>query len=481
MFDFVDNKLKTLIESEEDLEQNEVVEEDESDDGEKILSEAEELNEELRDDDSDIYTEMDNYIIESMKEQLRLEVLGDENISESDKVKMLKKISTLVFEDEDVIEFVNQYISPVVEICESFINQESEDPLVIPLVVYEIAAILEDAKTGRITDIYMVEDGEDVMIKDVEHDKEKDNTVEGKKDAKEEGKEVTKASENSDVIISSEMAMELINLSLDEHGCFDKDNRDSAINEAINLLALIGFDNLRPNIFEVVENIYFHDKKAEGKGQKRFFEIMEDIKSGENFPIDNFGSLDENIVGDYFIKESTEERIQRTICGQYDQVLNEADDEQLKEKIAKDVYQDWVKARSFIKNHYTNWGTKLRGLQNKFNKKLVKRSAIGGAVLTAAAILAVSIAAYRNKKYGVCQVVNNRYDKVKCLVGACDDAIRAIKSQRVACKSFAKSPAKCEMRSDKLIVRWEKKKQKYIKKLAKIKVKEQKLSTKYSK
>ena len=492
MFDFVNKKLaeRQIVTENEDFSQEdqdnlEYIFGEDEESGEAILNENENLLEE--DDDSDILEAMDKYLVASMKEQMRLEVLADSDFSDSDKVKALQKISEITFEEEDVLEFAEQYIKPILEICESFIDNDSKDAIVVPVPVYEVCAILEDAKLGRITDIYMVED-EEAMVTDTEDQYEKDNkdTNGDEDDGTAEDNVDNISSGTGDNVINAEMAMELINLSLDEHNVIDKNDRDAVINESINLMAMYGFDSLRPNIIEVVESVYFHDKKAEDKGQKRFFEIMEDIKSGESFPIENFGSLDENTesVGDYFINENTENRIMNFIGGRYDYLTEDAISDALSGKkdtlsrVEDHISKLWNLGRGkhkVIVDKLKKYYDRGNELVNKYGKT-IKRSAL---TLTAAAILAVSIAAYRNKKYGVCMVVKNRADKVKCLISACEDAIRAIKAQKHGCKEFAKSPAKCEIRSDKLILKWEKKKHRYMEKLVSIKQREHEIEKNY--
>lgn len=448
-FDLVNKKIENLI-KESDMEIDDVFQEDEMEDG--ILLESQDNEEDL-----DIFKEMDSYLIEAMREQMRLEILADSNLSDSEKITLFKKVSEIQFDDNDIVQFAEQYISPVVELCESFItNKNSDDTFVIPVVNYEIAAILEDARCGRIGDDSLLEDGEEAMVNDEEGGEEECDEECDKEDNTESNSEIK---EEINGVINTELAKELIAISLEENGIKNKKEQERIVNETINILALYGFDNLRPNIAEIVENVYMYDRRAEKKDNKRFFEVVEGIKAGEEINSEEFFEEDIEIQDELLIfTEGTEDRISNYISGQYS-VLTEAGAAGININVDPETAAkswDWVKS----KNDQIR-----KAVENIFNKNRqhLKKAAYGSAGLTMAAIVAMSIAAYRYKKYGICQTIANKKKKYTCMASACDTAIRAVEAQKRACVN-AKNPEKCKIKCDKIIQKWLLKKKKYIEK-----------------
>jgi hypothetical protein len=313
---------------------------------------------------------------------------------------------------------------------------------------------LEDARCGRIGDESLLEDGEESMVNDEEGGEEDCEEECDKEDNTESDTEIKEEINN---VINTELAKELIAISLEENGIKNKKEQERIVNETINILALYGFNNLRPNIAEIVENVYMYDRRAEKKDNKRFFEVVEGIKSGEEIKPEEFFEEDIEIQDELLVfTEATEERVSNYIAGQYS-ILTEGPLINATVNVDKESTQkakDWIKASNEKIQKY------IGGVFNK-NRHHMKRAAYGAAGLTMAAIVAMSIAAYRYKKYGICQTIANNKKKYMCMAGACDSAIRAVEAQKRACVD-SKNPEKCKIKCDKIIQKWLLKKKKYI-------------------
>lgn len=374
----------------------------------------------------EIFKDLDAIIELSMLEQMKEEYLAQNELSEDEAADIIHKIENIQIEREDIRNFTNRYFRSVLEVGGFYRKDLGDQPFIVPLIMFEIACIVEDAKNGRLTDIY-----------DIPENKDSIPTM-----------------EEGNIILAKTLLTNLF----EEKRINDNELINAFINETINSLVVFGFNNIQPKISELVEFIYAYNIHAENSGLPFFNEILDDAKLGKFEPISNIISLfNDNEKEEITIDEETLNIVERYIlCTE-----TEIKDKNLLENLRKKMYEKQPNLLEINPSIYTTPFSRGK------NPSLKTSGIVAGAALTIAAIASLASLAYKNKRTNICATIDNRANRYKCMANASDDAIRAIKAQQSSCKDHV-SPSACMKNTNKLIAKWEKRKRRFLDKSVKI-------------